>query len=134
MFFKLFQVRLGLHKVLIIAGVYISKEMFANGILTALKPSLEHDHKPVLQLLRLYGDQALMYSNCKLVNSRRYAAFLVKNNTPLSPEQAGPYVEASERKLRDVGFFLNLFQIKGENNFLSSCFRFHSELFPKFIF
>ena len=66
-----------------IAGVYISQEMFANGILTALKPSLEHDRKLALRLLRLYGDQALIYSNCKFVYSRRYAAFLVKNNTPL---------------------------------------------------
>ena len=43
----------------IIAGVYHSQEMFAVGILTALKPSLEHDRKHVLRLLRLYGDQAL---------------------------------------------------------------------------
>ena len=41
-----------------IIGVYISQEMFANGIITALKPFSEHDHKHVLRLLRLYGDQA----------------------------------------------------------------------------
>ena len=41
-----------------IASVYISQEMLANDILTALKPSLEHDRKHVLRLLRLYGDQA----------------------------------------------------------------------------
>ena len=45
----------------IIAGVYHSQEMFASGILTALKPSLEHDRKRVLRLLRLYGDQALEF-------------------------------------------------------------------------
>ena len=52
-----------------------------------------------------------------------------------SPEQAGPYVEASERMLRDVGF-LELVPSQGRqsknsnlNNFLSSCFRFSSELF-----
>ena len=32
-------------------------EMFAIDMLTALKPSLEHDHKHV-PLLRIYGDQA----------------------------------------------------------------------------
>ena len=80
-----------------IAGVYISQEMFANGILTALKSSFEHDRKLALRLLRLYGDQALIYSNCKLAYSRRYAVFLVKNNHMLKPR--------SERKLRDVGFF-----------------------------
>ena len=66
-----------------IAGVCISQETLGNGILTALKPSLEHDRKLALRLLRLYGDQALIYSNCKLVYSRRHAAFLVINNTPL---------------------------------------------------
>ena len=66
----------------------------------------------------LYRLQDLIYSNCRrktLVYSRRYAAILVKNNKPLikwqvlwlstSPKQARPYVEASERKLQDVGFF-----------------------------
>ena len=57
--------------------------MFANGISTALKPSLEHDCKLVLRLLRLYGEQALISSNCKLVYSRTCVAFLVKNNAPL---------------------------------------------------
>ena len=95
-----------------ITGVYISQEMFANGVLTALKPSLEHDRKYVLRLLRLYGDQALIYSNSKLVYSRRYAAFLVKNNKLSCGKfyyyphhQNKRYVEASERKLRDVCFF-----------------------------
>ena len=41
-----------------IKGVHISQEMFANDILTALKPSLEHGRKHVLRMLRLYGDQA----------------------------------------------------------------------------
>ena len=34
----------------------ISKEMFAIDMLTALKPSLKHDRKYMVQLLRLYGD------------------------------------------------------------------------------
>ena len=43
-----------------IAGIHISQEMFAIVMLIALKPSLEHDRKHVLRLLRLYldGDQA----------------------------------------------------------------------------
>ena len=102
-----------------IAGVYISKEMFANGILTACIPLFEHDRKHVLRLSRQYEDQALIYSNCKLkrlVYSHRYAAFFNEKQYTvmfqvlwLSPssEQARPYVEASERKLRDVGLFWN---------------------------
>ena len=49
---------------------------------------------------------------------------------PPSPEQARPYVEASERKLRDVSF-LELVPSQRRksknsnvNNFLSSCFKF----------
>ena len=38
--------------------IHISQEIFAIDMLTALKPSLEHDHKHGLLLLRLYGDQA----------------------------------------------------------------------------
>ena len=49
-----------------IAGDYISQEIFANNILTALKPSLEHDPKHVLPFLRLYGDQALHLSSSLL--------------------------------------------------------------------
>ena len=46
--------------VLMIAGIHISQEIFAIDMLTALKPSLEHDRKHVLRLLRPYldGDQA----------------------------------------------------------------------------
>ena len=58
-FFKLSKVRLGLHTVVMIAGIHILQEIFANNIVTTLKPSLEHDRKYVLRLLRLYGDQAL---------------------------------------------------------------------------
>ena len=47
-----------------IAGIYISQEIFANDILTALKPSLEHDRKHVMLLLQLYGDQALQNRFC----------------------------------------------------------------------
>ena len=42
-----------------IAGILISQEIFVINMLTALKPSSEHDRKHVLRLLRLYGDQAL---------------------------------------------------------------------------
>ena len=46
--------------VVMIAGIHISQEIFAIGMLTGLKPSLEHDHKHGLRLSRLYsdGDQA----------------------------------------------------------------------------
>ena len=40
-----------------ITDIHISQEIFANDILTALKPSLEHNRKHVLRLLGLYGDQ-----------------------------------------------------------------------------
>ena len=49
-----------------------------------------------------------------LVYSRRYVAFFSEKQYAImwqvlwlspSPEKARPYVEASERKLRDVGFF-----------------------------
>ena len=42
-----------------IAGIHILQEIFAIDVLMALKPSLKHDRKHVLRLLRLYGDQAL---------------------------------------------------------------------------
>ena len=120
----------------------VSQEIFSIDMLTALKSSLKHRRKHVLRSLQLYGDQALIYLNCKrktLVYSLRCAAFLVKNNMPLwwqvlwlspSPEQTRPYVEASERKLRDVGF-LELVPSQWRksknsnvNNFLRSCFKF----------
>ena len=64
----------------------ISHEIFLIDMLTALKSSLKHRRKHVLRSLQLYGDQALIYLNCKrknLVYFLRYAAFLVKNNIPL---------------------------------------------------
>ena len=64
----------------------ISQEIFSIDTLTALKSSLKHRPKHVLRSLQLYGDQALIYLNCKrktLEYSLRYAAFLVKNNIPL---------------------------------------------------
>ena len=48
-----FHVYLGLHRVVMIACIHISQEIFAIVMLTALKPSLEHDRKHVLQWLRL---------------------------------------------------------------------------------
>ena len=46
--------------VVMIAGIRILQELFAIDMLTALKPSLEHDRKHVLRLSRLCldGDQA----------------------------------------------------------------------------
>ena len=54
-----FKVCLRFYIVVMIAGIHISQEIFANDILAALKPSLEHDRKHVLRLLRLCRDQAL---------------------------------------------------------------------------
>ena len=132
-----------------IAGVYISQEIFVNGILTALKPSLEDDRKYVLRLLQLYRDQTLIYSNSKLVYSRRYAAVLVKNNKPLCGKFYG-YTHHQNRlghmlkppnESCEMSVFVELVPSQGRksknsnvNNFLSSCFRFLSELFAKFIF
>ena len=57
--FKLFQVCHDLHIVVnMVSGIYISQETLANDISTALKPTLKHDRKDVLRLLRLPGDQA----------------------------------------------------------------------------
>ena len=56
--FYAFHVCLGLHIVVIIASIHILQEIFAIDMLTVSKPSLEHDRKHVLRLLRLYGDQA----------------------------------------------------------------------------
>ena len=128
--------------------------MFANGILTALKPSLEHDRKHVLRLLRLYGAQVLIYLNCKLKtlvysHSTGTPHFLVKTSTPLCGKFYGflhhqnrpghmlkPPNESCERSV-----FLELVlsqerksKNSNVNNFLSSCFTFQSELFPKLVF
>ena len=50
-------------------------EIFVIHILTALKPSLEHDRKQVLRLLRLFRDQAIHgivhFCNKNSVKSRR---------------------------------------------------------------
>ena len=56
--FKAFHVCLGLHIVVMITGIYISQEMFAIDVLTALKSSLEQRRKRVLRLVRPYGNQA----------------------------------------------------------------------------
>ena len=47
---------LGLHIIVMIAGIHISQEIFAIDLLTALKLSLEHDRKHIAQLLQLYED------------------------------------------------------------------------------
>ena len=56
-FFSAFHVCFALYVVPMIAGIHISQEIFAIDMLTALKPSQEHDRKHVVQLLGLYGDQ-----------------------------------------------------------------------------
>ena len=53
-----FHGRLGLHIVVMIAGIHISQEIFAIDVLTALKSCLEQRRKHVLQLSRPYGEQA----------------------------------------------------------------------------
>ena len=45
-------VSVSLHIVVMIAGIHIPIKIFAIDMLTALKPSLEHDRKYVSQLLR----------------------------------------------------------------------------------
>ena len=55
-----------------IAGVYILQEMFAKGILAALKPFLEHDRKHVLQLLRLMKTRLLSTKNSFFVQQVRH--------------------------------------------------------------
>ena len=96
--------------------------------------------------------QDLIYSNCKLktlVYSRRYAAFLVKNNTLLCGKFYG-YPHHQNRlghmlkhpnESCETSAFLELVPGQGRksknsnvNNFLSSCFTFQSKLFPKFVF
>ena len=57
--FYAFQVYLGIHIVVVMAGIPTSQEIFAIGVLTALRPSLKHDSKHILGLLRLCRDQAL---------------------------------------------------------------------------
>ena len=55
-FFKLSQVYLGIHMVVMMAGIHISQEIFAIDVLRALKSTLEQRRKHVLRLLQLYGD------------------------------------------------------------------------------
>ena len=45
--------------VVMIASIHVLQEIFTIHVLKDSKPSLKHDHKHVLWLLRLYGDQAL---------------------------------------------------------------------------
>ena len=49
-----FCVCLGLHIVVMIAGIHNLQEIFAIDMLTVLKPFLEHDRKHVLRLSRLF--------------------------------------------------------------------------------
>ena len=45
----------------LVVGIHISQEILVINVLTALKSSLEQRQKHVLQLLQLYGDQALVF-------------------------------------------------------------------------
>ena len=57
-FIKAFRVCLGLHIVVMIAGIlHLSQKIFAIDMLTTLKLSLEDDRKHVLRLLRLCLDE-----------------------------------------------------------------------------
>ena len=47
--------------VVMITSIDVSQEIFAMDMLKALKSSLKHRRKHVLQPLQLYGDQALVY-------------------------------------------------------------------------
>ena len=99
-----------------------------------------------------YSLRDLIYSNCKrkaLVYSRRYSTFLMKNNVLLCSKFYG-YSHHQNRSGHmlmppnescETSVFLELVpsQVRKSknskvNNFLSSCFKFLSELFPKFIF
>ena len=58
------------HIVVMITSIDLSQEMFAISMLTALKFSLKHRRKHVLQWLRLYGDQALRLSIAQKLTNR----------------------------------------------------------------
>ena len=120
----------------------ISQEILSVDMLTALKSSLKHRRKHALRSLQLYGDQVLIYLNCKrktLEYSLRYAAFLVKNNIPLCgkfygyhyhQERLGHMLKPPNENCK-TSVFLELVPSQGRkskisnvNNFLSSCFKF----------
>ena len=120
----------------------ISQEIFSIDMLTALKSSLKHRRKHVLRSLQLYGDQALIYLNCKrktLVYSLSCASFLVKNNIPLCGKFYG-YSHHQNRlghmlkhpnESSETSVFLELVPSQGRklknsnvNNILRSCFQF----------
>ena len=58
MFFKLSSYGLVSIVVVMIVNIDLSQEIFAIDMLRALKSSLKHRRKPVLQPLQPYGDQA----------------------------------------------------------------------------
>ena len=117
-------------------------------ILSTIFPSMSIEYRPSADQVTKEQTPACMQTET-LMYSRRYTTFSsYKQYTVMwqalwlspSPEWARPYVEDSERKLRDVGVFGTSFKSREEiekfqrQHFLSSCFTFQSELFPKFVF
>ena len=121
----------------------VSEEIFSIDMLTALKSSLKHRRKHVLRslqlviwrpgvnLLKLQKKNSCVFPQASRIFSEKQCTVMWQALwlSP-SPEQARPYVEGSERKLRDVDF-LELVPSQGRksknsnvNNFLSSCFKF----------
>ena len=94
-----------------------------------------------LNLLKLQTKNSCVFPQVRRIFSKKqYTVMWQVLWLSPSPEQARPYVEASKQKLRDVSI-LGLVSAQGRksknsnvNNFLSSCFTFQSELFPKFVF
>ena len=84
-----------------------------------------------LNLLKLQTKSSYVFPQvCRIFSEKQYTVMWQVLWLSPSPEQARPYVEASERKLRDVGF-LELVPSQGRksknsnvNKFLSSCFKF----------
>ena len=84
-----------------------------------------------LNLLKLQTKSYCVFPQvCRIFSEKQYTVTWQVLWLSPSPEQARPYVEASERKLRDVGF-LELVPSQGRksknsnvNNFLSICFKF----------
>ena len=60
MFFKAFQLWLGLCMVVMITGIDLLQEIIAIDMLRILKSSLKHRRKHVLRSLQLYGGQTLV--------------------------------------------------------------------------
>ena len=93
----------------------ISQEIFSIDMFTALKSSLKHRRKhailttiwrPGFNLLKLQKKNSCVFPQVRRIFSeKQYTVMWQVLWLSPSLEQARPHVEASERKLRDVGFF-----------------------------